>query len=364
MRKLLPPLLVALALFARPPIAGADLPSRLIGIAPQNTLDASDLELMQESGIHSVRLPLNWISVQSENPTVAEPDFSGFDRVVGLAAEQGIRIFPFVSASPAWAASEPTVLPVASAWQRWGWATFLRDAVERYGPEGSFWEENPDLPFMPIRNWEIWNEENIVTFANHPNPVAFAKLVRLSGRVLHHADSGSKVIVGGLFGRPLQTPPNIQPGNFLTQLYRAHRVKPYFDGVALHPYVARATAMRAEIDNLRRVMRVHHDSATPLYVTELGWGSNIDQSRWERGYYGQAEELDTAFSLLSAHRLSWRIAGVWWFSWTDAYGSCQFCDSAGLLTENREAKPAWYAFNSWTGGDPDTVPRLRISPLG
>jgi hypothetical protein len=188
--------------------------------------------------------------------------------------------------------------------------------------------------------------------------------VRLSGRVLHHADSGSKVIVGGLFGRPLQTPPNIQPGNFLTRLYRAHHVKPYFDGVALHPYVARASAMRAEIDNLRRVMRIHHDSATPLYVTELGWGSNSDQSRWERGYYGQAEELDTAFSLLSTNRLSWRIAGVWWFSWTDAYGSCQFCDSAGLLTDNREAKPAWYAFNSWTGGDPDTVPRLRFPPLG
>ena len=183
MRKLLPPLLVALALLALPPVAGADLPSRLIGIAPQNAVDASDLELMQESGVHSARLPLNWISVQSENPTVAEPDFSGFDRVVGLAAEQRIRIFPFVSASPAWAASEPTVLPVASAWQRWGWETFLRDAVERYGPEGSFWEENPDLPFMPIRSWEIWNEENIVTFAQHPDPVAFAKLMRLSGRV-------------------------------------------------------------------------------------------------------------------------------------------------------------------------------------
>ena len=56
-----------------------------------------------------------------------------------------------------------------SAWQRWGWESFLRAAVAATAG-GSFWEENPELPFLPIRHWEIWNEENIVTFANHPNP--------------------------------------------------------------------------------------------------------------------------------------------------------------------------------------------------
>ena len=33
---------------------------------------------------------------------------------------------------------------------------------------------------------------------------------------------------------------------------------------------------------------------------------------------------------------------------------------SGLLTINREAKPAWYLFNGWTGGDPSTVPRAGI----
>ena len=36
--------------------------------------------------------------------------------------------------------------------------------------------------------------------------------------------------------------------------------------------------------------------------------------------------------------------------------------SAGLLTEKREAKPAWYRFNAWTGGDPGIVPRARFGP--
>ena len=268
-------------------------------------------------------------------------------------------------------ASRPSQEPVETAWQRWGWSSFLRAAVARYGPEGSFWEENPELPFMPIRSWEIWNEENLVTFSHNPDPARFARLMRLSGRVLHEADPGSKVIVGGLFGRPLQTPPNVQSGDFLSRLYRARRVKQFFDGVALHPYVAEAGAMRAQIENLRRIMRVHHDAATPLYITELGWGSNDGPSRWERGLYGQAEELDQAFSMLSTNRLRWRIGGVWWFSWTDQSGACQFCDSAGLLTDaakrsrpGTSSTPGPAATRTPSRGRSSAANASRGSPLG
>jgi hypothetical protein len=110
-------------------------------------------------------------------------------------------------------------------------------------------------------------------------------------------------------------------------------------------------------------MRRNGDARTPLYVTELGWGSDGFESRWERGPRGQARELDRAFAMLTANRLRWRIGGVWWFSWTDEARSCQFCDSAGLLTVRREAKPAWYRFNAWTGGDARTVPRASHRAL-
>ena len=61
-------------------------------------------------------------------------------------------------------------LPVETPWQRSAWATFLRDGAERYGPDGSFWVEHPDVPYLPIRTWEIWNEENIVTFSDPTDP--------------------------------------------------------------------------------------------------------------------------------------------------------------------------------------------------
>ena len=104
-------------------------------------------------------------------------------------------------------------------------------------------------------------------------------MIRISGRVIHSADPGAKVIVGGLFGRPLQIPPNVASGDYLARIYAAGNVKPFFDGVALHPYVADARAMGAQLDNLRRIMNRHRDARTPLYVTELGWGSQSGPTR-------------------------------------------------------------------------------------
>jgi hypothetical protein len=334
-------------------------PPGFVGISPQSEPSASDYRLMEEADLRSIRLPLYWFQVEPVSPFFRQPNWSSFDRSVELAARQGMRVLPFVWGTPPWLAAQARVEPVDGGWRRRAWQSFLRAAVRRYGPRGDLWRENPDLPYMPIRSWEIWNEANILTFGR-ADPERFARLIRISGQVLRAADRGAKLIVGGLFGRPLQIPPNIGSGDFLSRIYRARGVKRWFDGVALHPYVADAAAMRGQILNLRRVMRVHHDARTPIYITELGWGSDSYESRWERGLRGQARELDQAFAMLAGHRLSWRIGGVWWFSWADANGACQFCDSAGLLTGSREAKPSWYRFNAWTGGDAGTVPRASF----
>jgi hypothetical protein len=367
MRRFLLISLTALVLALTPTMAGSSLvvaaPQGFIGISPQSATDEGDYELMELAGITSVRLPMNWAEIEPEAKDRFDPDWKGFDEQVALAAEHGLTAFPFLWGTPEWISPRPGMEPIASARQRREWAHFLHDAVYRYGPSGSFWRENRDLPRLPVRQWEIWNEENIVTFSWQPDPTRFARLIEISGGLLHRADPGSTVILGGLFGRPLQTPPNIQSGVFLSQLYRVHGIKRYFDGVALHPYVAAADAMQGEIENLRRVMRIHGDGATPLYVTEMGWGSDGFESRWERGAQGQARELDTAFSLLADNRQRWNIGGVWWFSWIDQAGTCQFCDSAGLLTGDREAKPSWYRFNAWTGGDAATVPRASLRAL-
>lgn len=355
----LAPIVAALALLTAPAASLAAVPPGFVGISPQSAPAEPDFDLMERAGLRSVRLPLYWSAVEATDPFFAAPDWEGFDHGVELAARHGMTVLPFVWGTPSWLAGELRLEPVGNVQQSRAWAAFLHRAVRRYGAGGSFWREHEDLPYLPVRLWEIWNEQNIVTFGR-ADPKRFARLVRTSGRAMRRADPAAKLILGGFFGRPLQIPPNMHSGKFLSELYRARDVKRWFDGVALHPYVARAAAMRGQIVNLRRVMRLHGDAATPLYVTELGWGSDSYESRWERGLLGQARELDRAFSMLAHHRRAWRIGGVWWFSWADASNACQFCDSAGLLTERREAKPSWYVFNEWTGGDAEIVPRATF----
>ena len=176
---------------------------------------------MALAGIKSVRLPMNWQDIVPEASERFDPNWALFDDQVRLAAEQRIRAFPFLWGTPEWVSHRLGAEPVASARQRREWLRFLRGAAERYGPNGDFWLENRDLPRLPVRQWEVWNEENIVTFSREPDPVTFARLIRISGGLLHRLDPGSTVILGGLFGRPLQVPPNIHSATFLAELYES-----------------------------------------------------------------------------------------------------------------------------------------------
>ena len=159
---------LALALLAAPAHAAAGRASRapgFVGISPQSAPSDSDYELMAKADVASVRLPLAWSQVEAASPTVRDPDWSSFDHGVELAAEQELRVFPFVWGTPPWLSEAPGVEPTTPR-ELHAWRSFLRRAALRYGPQGEFWEDNPELTPEPIRSWEIWNEPNIVTFGS------------------------------------------------------------------------------------------------------------------------------------------------------------------------------------------------------
>ena len=99
-------------------------------------------------------------------------------------------------------------LPVATPWQRWAWATFLRDAVDRYGPDGTFWFDHPAVPYLPIRTLGGLEraEHRHLLELDEPGPV-YAKLLRLSGRVLHREPRCQRPARRAL-RTSLQIPPN------------------------------------------------------------------------------------------------------------------------------------------------------------
>jgi hypothetical protein len=330
--------------------AGA-APREFFGIGPQTPLTQADTSRMRAARIGSVRVPVVWGSVQPSPRS--DYQWAALDEAVSVTAPERLRVLPFLYGTPHWL-GRPTVLPVDNARRRRAWSEFLRAAAERYGADGEFWiEHGPSsgdfVPKVPIRVWQIWNEPNFFYFARPASPARYGRLLKISKRALRQGDRGAKTISGGLFGNPRQRPPLAMKATaFLDRLYGVRGVRAALDGIALHPYVPDVAGLRREVEGLRRVAVRNRDRRTGLYVTEMGWGSAApnNQASFEVGLRGQARELRGAYRYLLGNRHRLNLKQVYWFSWKDLKGDCNFCDSAGLFRGGGRfrPKPAWHAF--------------------
>lgn len=339
------------------------VPRGFFGIDPQSALTDEDAAYMKAGGIETVRWPMAWAAIQ---PTEKGGyDWSSFDPIVEVAARHGLRVLPFPVGTPSWLAHNSTTLPIQTAKARRAWQAFLRAAVRHYGPGGEFWREHSPAAVeyateaiyrpQPIRTWQIWNEANFFYFAYPASPQRYAKLLRISTPAIKGVDPGAKVILTGLFGEPTARGARGMPAaKFLEALYRVPGIKSRFDGIAIHPYAINTKSLENIVESVHEVTVKNHDRV-PLYVTEMGWGSQNDYNKvaFEQGIRGQVRELKGAYGYLLENRARLDLKQVYWFAWQDLAHSCDFCDSVGLFREGGKhlrAKPAWHAFVALTGG--------------
>jgi hypothetical protein len=361
-KTIVPLLALAAALLA--PSASQALPRGFFGIAPQTGLTDTDAAYMKAGGIDTVRWPVGWPSVQPK--ANGAYDWSSVDPAVEAAARRGLTILPFLYATPRWLAPKQTTLPIDSGRGRKAWVAFVKAAVERYGPRGSFWAERapavaaanglePISRPLPIRTWQVWNEANFFYFAYPVSPSRYAKLLKLSHGAIRSVDPGASVVLSGLFGNPDEGgKKGMDASQFLSALYRIPGIKANFDGVALHPYAFHVDDLEDLVEEVRQVAVDNRDAGSGLYLTEMGWGSQNDPNvvAFEQGMQGQARELRKAYRFLIRRRHGLNLKSTYWFSWKDIQGDCTFCDSVGLFHEGEafKPKPAWRAFVALTGG--------------
>jgi Beta-galactosidase len=332
-------------------------PAGFFGVAPQTGLTDEDARYMKAGGIDSVRLPMVWAVIQ---PSPQDGyDWSNFDKEVAVAARGRLHVLPSTGSTPDWLARKQTTLPVSNARQRGAWMAFLTAAVERYGPHGIFWIEHgpgtaEPVPKLPIRAWQIWNEPNFFYFAFPVSPSRYAKVATLASKAIKRADPRADVVLAGLFGQPTARGKRGMPAaTFLDQVYRMPGIKHRFDGIALHPYAIDAEELAEMAEELHEVT-VENRDRVPLYITEMGWGSQNDfeQVAFEQGIRGQVFQLRAAYGYLLENRRRLNLKGTYWYSWKDMRGSCNFCDSVGLFRAGPrfKPKPAWHAFVALSGG--------------
>jgi polysaccharide biosynthesis protein PslG len=363
----------ALALIASvvAPGTALALPHGFWGVSPQATPSVEQFQRLRNGGVESVRIPMSWSAVE---PTRGgAPQFSSIDPLVAGAAAAGLEVLPFAYGAPKWAVptavvpgshgltKAPLTLPVKSSLQRSSWAKFLQLLVGRYGPNGSFWAENPGLPKRPIRTWQIWNEPNFKYFVVRPNPADYGKLLKVSYAAIHGADHGAKLILAGLFARPNEAKFKLKPPqayfapDFLEQMYRSTPgVGSTFVGVALHPYTSTYKRLIPYVEEFRQALVRNGGGGKGLWITEIGWSSERASrgDSFAKGPSGQVAQLDGAFKLFKQKAARWKLKQVDWFSVDDAPGNCNFCGGSGLFAKGFVPKKAWFAYVHFAGGRP------------
>ena len=122
-----------------------------------STVEVSDAAVDQQfarmarSGVEAVRMTSDW--GKDLEPAPGAYDFSTLDRMVGSAARYRIASLVNVTATPRWA----SILPMSPEHWRYPptspgpFAELMRRLVLRYGPQGTFWTENPSLPRVPVQ---------------------------------------------------------------------------------------------------------------------------------------------------------------------------------------------------------------------
>ena len=337
-------LVAAVALLAAVPAQAAErrVPPGWLGVTADGPLGAADTgewDRMATSGVESVRIAVRWNELQPYPSAAAVPpaeavrfrdaggvptDFAATDALVAAAAQRGLAILPVLQATAGWAArrtGDATSPPRDPATFR----RFLAALVERYGPRGSLWVERPELPRVPIRDWQVWNEPNIIRYwSEQPFARSYVRLLRAAHAALHTADPGVTVVLAGL--------PNVS-WKALRAIYRAGG-RGHFDAVALHPYTGKPADVLRLIRYARRVMREHGDRKLPIWVTELSWpaaaGKLGQPSPFAVSDAGQARRLGRTLELLSGARKRRHIERVFWYTWLSAEVGPSAFDWSGL----------------------------------
>ncbi|MEA2177068.1 MAG: polysaccharide biosynthesis protein PslG, partial [Solirubrobacteraceae bacterium] len=227
-----------------------------------------------------------------------------------VASANGLRVLPVVLRAPAWARERPSEM--ASPPRGDGpYAAFLTALVGRYGPQGSFWTQRPDLPRSPQRQWQVWNEPNIDTYWSSPSPFAarYVRLLRASHRALKAADPGSEVVLAGFANFSWRA---------LADAYRAG-ARRWFDVAAVHPFSGRLENVLKIVRLTREAMARAGDRRKGLIISELTWPSAKGETRNTIGFEtteaGQAMRLRNAYAALLRIRRSSRIRQVFWYTW-------------------------------------------------
>jgi GH35 family endo-1,4-beta-xylanase len=350
---------VALALFAATAAITATglvsataqaAPHSFYGLVPNSDLGEADYRLMEKANVGSARVSLFWHVIEARRDQF---DWSATDAVIGRLAAANIQSLPSLFGTPEWLAKDPAKPPVGSKRQSAEWSEFIEEAARRYGSGGTYWSsvyptQHPGESPLPIAAWQVWNEVNGPKHF-HPRPSVgkYAKLLKITRKAIEQGDPSAEIVTSGLVSEPTGKG-GIEGWDYLTKLLKNKGANRSLDHAALHPYAANARQIFTDLKRMRRALKKGGKRNAQTWVTEVGWSSDPKVGgKLAKSPNKQARLLKQTYKRLASKRKSWKIGGVYWYTWRDdpkARRVCDWCPTAGLVKRNLKPKPAFREF--------------------
>jgi hypothetical protein len=275
---------------------------------------------MASSGVESVRTTFFWSQGQ---PARGVTDFARTDAVVREAVTHGISLLPVVTSSPRWARRYPS--RTGSPPKRVAdYTDYLGQLIRRYGPNGSFWTQAPEVPKRPIREWQIWNEPELPYQWHRPAgkgfryvAPAYGSLLRAARRTVKRLDGGAKVVLAALTNRSWTD---------LATLFARGRIRHQFDVAGLNAYSKEPSDFLVIADAFRKVLRRNGHAGTPIWITEFTAPAAKGririphyQNRFVTTDRGMASLLKAAYGRFATRGRRLGVKRAYWYTWASSY---------------------------------------------
>jgi hypothetical protein len=311
------------------------------------------LTALHDEGVRVVRSDAPWAVIQPRPPKPGRPGWrwTQTDAWVSAFARHGLTWEPILDYAVGWAKLCPGFCPPTS---NSTFAAYARAVAARYGVGGTYWSEHPRLPAHPARVFEVWNEENVLTF--YVTPVRYASLYAATRRAVRAVDPTASVIVGGLaddsgpFSARQDGPSEYVQAMFAAQPGLVRNV----DGFSLHPYGFTAQDVEEWVVHFRQTLDDLGEARAPIYVTEFGWPTGV-----RGGELWRARQMSFVAAALSRSNCSVRLLAP--YDWVNP-GMAPSADfglaGPGGGAPLRPAGVAWFRSLKAHG------PELRVCPAG
>lgn len=200
-------------------------------------------------GSSYLRCAFSWDAIEKEP---GQFDWTFWDKLVDLAAQNHVGLIPYIAYTPRWSAGEEKEFWKQPPSDPQAYADFMYRIANRYRGR--------------IAAWEIWNEPDNKDYWTG-SVEQFASLVKLAARRIRAADPDAVLVLGGMsYG--------LSP--FLKHLIDQDHLDRYVDVVALHAYPESWSNERAETVFQEWIPAVSEElvrdrSGVDLWVNEMGY---------------------------------------------------------------------------------------------